>query len=152
MSRTFSKEIMGYYKIDPKHHAALLSLVAPATPAHKLLDPFAGEGEFLEVAAKAWHMTPYANELDGDRAEACITRFGPKQAVRCDVERLSASTGAFSLGWFNPPYDHDAAAKDNKRVEFRFLRHSWKWIADGGLVLWQQFKIQKMRDKQSQIG
>ncbi|MEO1442201.1 MAG: hypothetical protein AAFV33_17515 [Chloroflexota bacterium] len=34
------------------------------------------------------------------------------------------------------PYDHDAAAKDSKRVEFRFLRHSWKWIADGGLVLW----------------
>ncbi|MEO0562748.1 MAG: DUF6094 domain-containing protein, partial [Chloroflexota bacterium] len=81
-------------------------------------------------------MTPYANELDGGRAEACIARFGPKQAVRCDVERLSASTGAFSVGWLNPPYDHDAAAKDSKRVEFRFLRHSWKWIADGGLGLW----------------
>ena len=93
---------MGFYAIEQKHHAAITSLVAPATPAHKLLDPYAGEGEFLEVAAKAWHMTPYANELDGGRAEACIARFGPKQAVRCDVERLSASTGAFSIGWFNP--------------------------------------------------
>ena len=63
MSRTFSKEIMGFYAIDPKHHAAITSLVAPATPAHKLLDPYTGEGKFLDVAAKAWHMTPYANDL-----------------------------------------------------------------------------------------
>ncbi len=136
MARTESKAIMGYLPIDPKHHAAIISLVAQATPAHKLLDPYAGEGEFLEVAAKAWNVTPYANELDGDRAAKCVERFGPKQAVRCDVERLIASNNAFSVGWFNPPYDHDASAAGNKRVEFRYLRHSWKWIQDGGLVLW----------------
>lgn len=56
--------------------------------------------------------------------------------VRCDVERLIASNNAFSVGWFNPPYDHDASVSGNKRVEFRYLRHSWKWIQDGGLVLW----------------
>lgn len=131
-----NREVMGFFAIDPKHHAAIISLVAPATPAHKLLDPYAGEGEFLEVAARAWNVTPYANELDGDRATKCIERFGPKQAVRCDVERLIASNNAFSCGWFNPPYDHDASASGNKRVEFRYLRHSWKWIQDGGLVFW----------------
>jgi len=127
---------MGFFAIDPKHHTAITSLVTPATPAHKLLDPYAGEGEFLEVAAQAWNVTPYANELDGDRAAKCVERFGVKQAVRCDVERLIASNNAFSVGWFNPPYDHDASASGNKRVEFRYLRHSWKWIQDGGLVFW----------------
>jgi hypothetical protein len=83
---------MGYLAIDQKHHAAICSLVAPATPAIRLLVPFAGEGEFLEVAAKAWNVTPYANEVDGDRAAKCIERFGPTQAIRCDVERHSAST------------------------------------------------------------
>lgn len=110
----------GIFAIDPKHHAAITSLVAPATSAHRLLDPYAGEGEFLAVAAKQWDVMPYANELDGDRATKCIERFGPKQAVRCDVERLIASNNAFSCGWFNPPYDHDASASGNKRVEFRF--------------------------------
>jgi tRNA G10 N-methylase Trm11 len=114
----------------------MTSLVAPATPAHRMLDPYAGEGEFLDVAAQAWNVTPYANELDGARAEQCMARFGPKQAVRCDVERLIASNNAFSVGWFNPPYDHDATAAGNKRVEFRYLRHAWKWIQDGGLVMW----------------
>ncbi|MBN1965320.1 MAG: hypothetical protein JW910_11795, partial [Anaerolineae bacterium] len=105
MARLTSKEILGFLPIDRYHHEAILSLVAPATPAHRLLDPFAGEGEFLEVAANAWNVTPYANELDGERAAKCIERFGPKQAVRCDVERLIASNNAFSIGWYNPPYD-----------------------------------------------
>ena len=136
MSRMENKVVMGYFAIDEKHHEALTSLVAPATSAHKLLDPFAGEGKFLEVAAQAWRMTPYANELDQTRAAQCLARFGARQAVQGDVERLSASSGAFSVGWFNPPYDHDAQARGNKRVEFRLLRHSWKWIQTGGLVLW----------------
>jgi hypothetical protein len=136
MARAESKQNLGFYATDPKHHEAILSLVAPATSAHRLLDPFAGEGEFLEVAAKAWNVTPYANELDGDRAAKCIERFGPKQAVRCDVERLIASNEAFSILWANPPYDHDATASGNKRVEFRYLRHAWKWLAGGGICCW----------------
>jgi hypothetical protein len=36
----------------------------------------------------------------------------------------------------NPPHDHDKTAKRNKRVEFAYLRHSWKWLQDGALALW----------------
>ncbi len=136
MARAESKIIMGYLPIEPHHHPAILSLVMPATPAVKLLDPFAGDGLFLDVAAQAWNVTPYANELDGERAQKCIERFGPKQAVRCDVERLLASNNAFGAAWLNPPYDHDKTAKANKRVEFAYLRHSWKWLQDGALALW----------------
>ncbi len=136
MARAESKMIMGYLPIEERHYPALLSLVAPATPAVRLLDPFAGEGAFLEAAAQAWNVTPYANELDGERAAACIARFGPTQAVRCDVERLVASNNAFGIVWANPPYDHDKAASGSKRVEFAYLRHAWKWAQDGAVVLW----------------
>jgi superfamily II DNA or RNA helicase len=136
MSRMENKAVMGYFAIEPQHHPAIVSLVHPATPAHRMLDPYAGEGEFLAVASQAWNVTPYANELDGNRADKCLERFGATQAVRCDVQRLSASTGAFSVGWFNPPYDHDAQAKNSKRVEFVYLRHAWKWLQDGGLAMW----------------
>lgn len=136
MARLESKAVMGYLPIEERHYPVLFSLVASATSAHRLLDPFAGEGAFLEAAAKRWQVTPYANELDGNRAEQCLQRFGVRQAVRCDVERLIASNNAFSIGWFNPPYDHDATASGSKRVEFRYLRHSWKWIQEGGIVMW----------------
>lgn len=54
MAHAESKMIMGYLPIEARHHAAILSLVAPATLATRMLDPFAGEGEFLEVAAQTW--------------------------------------------------------------------------------------------------
>lgn len=146
MSRLENKQVMGFFETEKRHHEAILSLVAPATTAHRLLDPFAGEGEFLEAAAHAWSVTPYANELDGERAAKCLERFGAKQAVRCDVERLIASNNAFSIGWYNPPYDHDSTASGNKRVEFRYLRHAWKWIQDGGLILWAVY-IQHLTEK-----
>lgn len=136
MARAESKMVMGYLPIEPKHHAAILSLVQPANPTVRLLDPFAGEGAFLEVAAQEWNVMPYANELDGDRAAVCIARFGATQAVRCDVERLVASNNAFGVAWLNPPYDHDTAASGSKRVEFRYLRHAWKWVQESGLALW----------------
>lgn len=136
MARLESRTIMGFLEIEKKHHTAILSLVTPVTPTYKLLDPFAGEGTFLEAAASAWQMTPYANELDGERAAKCIERFGPKQAVRSDALRLRASNSAFSCLWVNPPYDVDKTASGNKRVEFAMLRHSWKWAMDGALVLW----------------
>lgn len=117
MARAESKAIMGYLPIEVHHHPAILSLIAPATSATRLLDPFAGEGVFLEAAAHAWNVTPYANELDGERAAACIERFGPKQAVRCDVERLMASNEAFGIVWANPPYDHDKTAKNSIRIK-----------------------------------
>lgn len=144
IARAESKMIMGYLPIEERHYPALVSLVAPATPAVRLLDPFAGEGAFLEAAANAWHVTPYANELDGERAAQCIARFGPTRAVRCDVERLVASNNAFGLLWANPPYDHDKAAKGSKRVEFAYLRHAWKWAQDGAPVvpeIWNDWSI-----------
>jgi hypothetical protein len=136
MARAESKMIMGYLPIEERHFPALLSLVAPATPAVRLLDPFAGEGIFLEAAAAAWNVTAYANELDGERAAACMSRFGATQAVRCDVERLVASNHAFGVLWANPPYDWDKAAKGSKRIEFAYLRHAWKWLQEGGIGFW----------------
>ena len=44
MARAESKMIMGYLPIEERHYQALLSLVAPAHPGNRLLDPFAGEG------------------------------------------------------------------------------------------------------------
>lgn len=102
MSRLESKQIMGFRKINERHRAAITSLGAPATPAHKLLDPCAGEGEFLEAAAQAWHVTPYANELDGERAEKCIARFGAQVArivarLLYDMRRARLHTPALLL-------------------------------------------------------
>ena len=136
MARQESKAIAGYLPLLPQHHAAVTSLLAPATPATKLLDPYAGFGEFAEVAASAWNVTAYTNELVVERAAVCRERFGDR-AVQCDVNRLIASNNAFGIGWFNPPYDQDKLdTTPTKRVEFAYLRHSWKWICNQGIIFW----------------
>ena len=56
---------------------------------------------------------------------------------RCDAERLPwHPITPFGAAWLNPPYDHSKVEKGNKRIEFVYLRHSWKWLQDGGLALW----------------
>ena len=75
MARLESKVIMGYLPIEERHYQALFSLVTPATPDHKLLDPMAGSGEFLGSASEAWNITPYANELDQARAQDSVRGY-----------------------------------------------------------------------------
>jgi len=146
MSRGLNREVMGFFAIGEKHHPALLSLIAPSPSAEaRILDPFAGEGDFLLTASQHWNVTPYANELDKSRAQLCIDKFGSDRAVQGDVERLSASLEAFSVGWYNPPYDTDknadtAETKEAKRIEYRYLRHAWKWIQQGGIVMWVVYR------------
>jgi hypothetical protein len=136
MARSISREKLGFYVIDPKHHEAILSLVEPSANQNvRLLDPFAGEGDFLALAAERWKMTPYANELDEERAAICIARFG-SQAVHGDALTLVASNEAFSALWINPPYDTVAGEGDDSRVEFSMLRHSLKWAQLNAVVFW----------------
>ncbi len=58
MARSESKAIMGYLPVEAKHHDAITSLITPATPATRLLDPFAGGGsiplEGLRVGANVY--------------------------------------------------------------------------------------------------
>lgn len=67
MARSESKAIMGYLPIETKHHAAIISLVAPATPAHRILDPFAGQAAMLA------HKTRSTDSLDVDVWTRLIT-------------------------------------------------------------------------------
>ena len=135
MARLTSIEKAGYYPFPDSHLPALSSLFAPAKSGGKLLDPCAGEGRALNHLSTAWQMTPYANELDTERAAECKRLFGPTHAVQGDLFQLRATQGSFSVVWVNPPYAWETNG-DEKRREFGMLKHAWKWAAPGGYVLW----------------
>ena len=85
MPRLTSIEKGGYYAFPDEHLPAVASLFSPMREGGRLLDPCAGEGQALHHLADAWQLTPYANELDTDRAAACQALFGPTQAVHGDL-------------------------------------------------------------------
>ena len=90
-----------------------------------------GEGRALQHLAEAWRLTPYANELDTDRAAECQARFGPIQAVQGDLYTLRASLGSFSALWVNPPYTWDMGGTDDKRRELAMLKYCLEMGAAG---------------------
>ncbi|MBN1137669.1 MAG: hypothetical protein JXM73_13870 [Anaerolineae bacterium] len=135
MAHIHSQAIGGYYPLPPQHLPALASLFT-AHQGGRLLDPCAGEGNALQSLAEAWGMTPYANEIDADRAAACRARLGAEHAVEGDIMTLRTPNRAYSLVYCNPPYAENAGQAGEKRREFEMLAHSWKWAQDGGFVLW----------------
>jgi hypothetical protein len=66
MARPGSKMKAGYLPIEEHHYPALLSLVAPVTPSHRLLDSFAGEGTFLTVCSRWRKPNPTTEESNHD--------------------------------------------------------------------------------------
>ncbi len=135
MTRLTSIEKGGYYPYPQDHLPALASMFAPDTHGGKLLDPCAGEGTALHYLSNAWNLRPYANELDMERAAACMRLFGATQAVQGDLYQLRASTAGFVALWCNPPYVWDKTGSD-KRRELGMLKHSLKWLQSDGYVLW----------------
>ena len=135
MARLTSIAKGGYYPFPAEHLPAVASLFQPAQRGGLALDPCAGEGEALAFLAKTLGLTPYANELDAERAAACRGRFGVAQAVQGDLLRLRTSHNAYVLQWVNPPYTHNKDG-DERRREFEYLQHSWQWTQPGGFTLW----------------
>ncbi len=136
MPRLTSLEKGGYYAFPDEYLPAVASLFTPAPDGGRLLDPCAGEGRALQHLSDAWKLTPYANELDTDRAAACQALFGPIQAVQGDLYTLRASLGSFPAIWLNPPYTWETGSGDDKRRELGMLKHAWKWLQAGGWMMW----------------
>jgi hypothetical protein len=136
MARLASIEKGGYYPFDPQHLPAVASLFQPHPEGGRILDPCAGEGAVLEALAEALDLTPYANELDDERASACRKRFGVTQTVQGDLLRLRTPHNAFVLNWVNPPYTANRGGASEKRRELEFLKHAWRWTQVDGYTVW----------------
>ncbi|MEO0562096.1 MAG: DUF6094 domain-containing protein, partial [Chloroflexota bacterium] len=131
-----SKQKLGYYPFPQEHTDFVLQLLKPRSAPARMLDPFAGKGEFLLTAARHWNLTPYANELDKDRAHVIIDQLGNPYAIQGDAAHIHASLNSFSVCWFNPPYDIDSTAATGKRVELAMTKAAWKFLMPGGVGLW----------------
>jgi hypothetical protein len=42
---------------------------------------------------------------------------------------------SFSFLYLNPPYDAEIGSMGNKRMEYLFLEHTFRWLVEGGVLL-----------------
>jgi hypothetical protein len=132
MSRPFSRMKLGYYPLPVEEIHNIRTLLIPSG-AYSAIDPCAGDGSAVIEITRGTGAHLRAIELDADRAAACAqnrieTVHGSAFECRVPVESCS-------FLYLNPPYDTELGPHNNKRMEFVFLEHCYRWvIADGVLV------------------
>jgi Uncharacterised methyltransferase family (DUF6094) len=129
MARLESQAKMGYYS-TPEETLECIKEKLIISPGAVMLDPCCGEGSALMSVADEGG-TSFGIELDTERA---VTASDMLDTVICGsiYEAIVRPLDSFSMLCLNPPYDWE----DGERAEFRFLRHSHKWLMKGGLLVY----------------
>lgn len=97
------------------------------------LDPCVGDGAAF---AHLLHEAParrYGIEIDAYRAEQA--RALDVEALQADAMEVFCPAESLSLLYLNPPYDWEAGASNNQRLEFVFLEHTYRWLKPTGVLL-----------------
>jgi tRNA1(Val) A37 N6-methylase TrmN6 len=124
---------LGYYPLPDAEGIRLRNLLQYPAEDASILDPCVGTGAALLQLTGGAPVSCYGVELDADRAhEATAARIKTVQGNLFDVE---AKVGSFSVLYLNPPYDSEVGSMDNKRMEYLFLEHTYRWLVYGGVLL-----------------
>ena len=124
---------MGYFPL-PLSEAQRIRrfLLFPDQPS-SAIDPCIGDGVAFEAITSGAEVLRFGIELDAYRAEQARQRIsnviqGNTLDVHCAVE-------CFGLSYLNPPYDWTLGPADSRRTEALFLRHIYRWLKPGGVLV-----------------
>ena len=123
---------MGYYPLPESEGVKLRSMLSFAGPA-SVIDPCVGQGTALQLVTSDEEVRRYGVELDAERARIASSKG--IETIQGNVFDAVARPESFSLLYLNPPYDSELGAFDNKRMEFLFLEHTYRWLVAGGVLL-----------------
>jgi len=123
---------LGYHPLPVEETQNIRTLLIPAG-AYSAIDPCAGDGSALIEITRDTSAHVRAIELDADRAAACAQKG--IETVHGSAFECRLPAESCSLLYLNPPYDTELGPHNNKRMEFVFLEHCYRWvIAEGVLV------------------
>jgi hypothetical protein len=124
---------LGYYPLPKAEATRLRNLLQYPVEAVSVLDPCVGAGAALIQLTDGTSVSRYGVELDSDRALQA-TAAGI-ETVHGNVFDTEARVGSFSVLYLNPPYDSEVGSMDNRRMEYLFLEHTYRWLVNGGVLL-----------------
>ncbi len=124
---------LGYYPLPEAEGTRLRNLLRYPAEMVSVLDPCVGTGAALMQLTEESLVSRYGIELDADRASAA--KDAGIETVHGNVFDAQARVESFSLLYLNPPYDSEIGSMDNKRMEYLFLEHTYRWLVYGGVLL-----------------
>lgn len=132
MTRLASIAKAGFYPTTSHVYEWLAQHALPAPQGGRLLDPCCGEGIAAEHLATAWGLESYGIEIDAERARTGSERL--TRVLNLDYAAARVPHHAFQVLYLNPPYSPEEG--EARRMEYRFLRDTTKWLQPGGLLLY----------------
>jgi hypothetical protein len=132
MARNVSRIKLGYYPLPPADGARLRRLLDFAARA-SAVDPCAGTGAALHQLTEGAEIEKHGVELDAGRAAAASA--SGIATVHGNLFDTIGKSESFSFLYLNPPYDSEIGSADNRRMEYLFLEHTFRWLIEGGVLL-----------------
>jgi tRNA1(Val) A37 N6-methylase TrmN6 len=132
MACNASRIKLGYYPLPPAEGTRLRELLDFASGA-SAVDPCAGTGAALHQLIEGSQVSLHGVELDAARVAASAT--SGIATIHGNVFDTVGKSESFSFLYLNPPYDSEIASMDNKRMEYLFLEHCFRWLVEGGVLL-----------------
>jgi hypothetical protein len=130
MARSVSRIKLGYYPLSPTEGTRLRNLL-DFEPCASAVDPCAGTGAALHQMTEGAEVEKHGVELDAGRAAAASA--GGIATVHGNLFDTIGKSESFSFLYLNPPYDSEIGSADNKRMEYLFLEHTFRWLVEGGV-------------------
>ncbi len=131
--RSVGRIKLGYYPLPEAEGTRLRKLMQFPVESSSVLDPCAGTGRALLQLTERAPVSLFGVELDACRAaEASAAGV---ETVHGNIFDVQAKVESFSVLYLNPPYDSEVGTLDNKRMEFLFLEHTYRWLVPGGVLL-----------------
>jgi tRNA1(Val) A37 N6-methylase TrmN6 len=132
MARNVSRIKLGYYPL-PSAEGTRLRKLLDFAPRPSAVDPCAGTGAALHQLTESAEVEKHGVELDAGRAAAASANG--ITTVHGNLFDTIGKSESFSFLYLNPPYDTEIGSADNRRMEYLFLEHTFRWLVEGGVLL-----------------
>jgi len=131
--RNVARIKLGYYPLPPEEGKRLRRLLDFSAGTVSVVDPCVGTGDALHQLTDGAEVENHGVELDANRAAAAAA--SGIRTIHGNLFNAIAKVESFSFLYLNPPYDSEIGSMDNKRMEFLFLEHTYRWLVEGGVLL-----------------
>lgn len=124
---------LGYYPLPPAEGVKIREMVIFGEAPTSVIDPCVGAGAALLQVTSGANCRLYGVELDALRAKAA--QDSGIQTIQGSAFDVQSRVDQFSLLYLNPPYDAEVGQFANKRMEYVFLDHTFRWLKQGGVLV-----------------
>ena len=131
--RNVARIKLGYYPLPQQEGKRLRKLLDFTAGTTSVVDPCIGTGHALHQLTEGAEVEKHGVELDANRAAAAAA--SGITTIHGDLFNAIARVESFSFLYLNPPYDSEIGSIDNKRMEFLFLEHTYRWLVEDGVLL-----------------